>query len=72
MRSAMSNQRQLTGLPAEEPLPHNETEIFITKPSAFDLDKFKFKRAATLASGETLQTALPHHRRLGVNRQNTE
>ena len=33
----------------------------IAKPSAFDLDKFKTKRAAAIANVETLQTALPHH-----------
>jgi hypothetical protein len=33
----------------------------ITKPSAFNLDKFKSKRAAAVASVETLQTGLPHH-----------
>ena len=33
----------------------------ITKPTTFDLDKFKSKRAAAMAGVETLQTALPHH-----------
>jgi hypothetical protein len=33
----------------------------IAKPSAFDLDKFKSKRAAAVANVETLQTGLPHH-----------
>jgi hypothetical protein len=33
----------------------------IAKPSAFSLDKFKSKRAAAIASVETLQTGLPHH-----------
>jgi hypothetical protein len=33
----------------------------IAKPSTFDLDKFKSKRAPAAASVETLQTALPHH-----------
>jgi hypothetical protein len=33
----------------------------IAKPNAFDLDKFKSKRAAAVAGVETLQTALPHH-----------
>ena len=33
----------------------------ITKPTTFDLDKFKSKRAAAVAGVETLQTALPHH-----------
>ena len=34
---------------------------FIPKPSTFSLDKFKSKRAAAVASVETLQRALPHH-----------
>src|SRR4029453_7125839 len=33
----------------------------IPKPGKFDLDKFKSKRGAAVASVETLQTALPHH-----------
>jgi hypothetical protein len=33
----------------------------IAKPSGFSLDKFKSKRAATIAGVETLLTALPHH-----------
>ena len=33
----------------------------IAKPSAFDLEKFKTKRAAATANVETLQTGLPHH-----------
>src|SRR5262245_28283238 len=36
-------------------------EISIPKPQAFSLDKFKSKRAATIANVQTLQTALPHH-----------
>jgi hypothetical protein len=38
-----------------------EPEMSIAKPGAFDLNKFKSKRAAALANVETLQTALPHH-----------
>jgi hypothetical protein len=34
----------------------------IAKPSAFNLDKFKSKRAAALANVETLLTALPIHK----------
>ena len=34
----------------------------IAKPSAFSLDKFKSKLAAAVASVETLQTGLPHHK----------
>jgi hypothetical protein len=33
----------------------------IAKPATFDLEKFKSKRAATIAGVETLLTALPHH-----------
>ena len=40
--------------PIEEVVP-------IAKPSAFDLEKFKSKRAAAAANVETLQTGLPHH-----------
>jgi hypothetical protein len=38
-----------------------EAAVSIVKPSTFNLDKFKSKRAAAVASVETLQTALPHH-----------
>ena len=38
-----------------------EDVVPIAKPSAFDLDKFKSKRAAAVANVETLQTGLPHH-----------
>jgi hypothetical protein len=37
------------------------TAISIAKPGAFDLNKFKSKRAAAVANVETLLTALPHH-----------
>ena len=44
-------------LPAEE-----KAEVVpIAKPSTFSLEKFKSKRAATVANVETLQTGLPHH-----------
>jgi hypothetical protein len=36
-------------------------ELSITKPGAFNLDRFKSKRSPTLAGVETLLTALPHH-----------
>jgi hypothetical protein len=53
-----------------KPTPENntatpETESAATpiaKPSAFNLDKFKSKRAAALANVETLLTALPIHK----------
>jgi len=35
--------------------------ISIAKPGAFDLNKFKSKRAAAIANVETLLTAPPHH-----------
>ena len=38
-----------------------EETVPIAKPSAFDLEKFKSKRAAAIANVETLQTGLPHH-----------
>ena len=38
-----------------------EDVVPIPKPTAFDLDKFKSKRAAAIANVETLQTGLPHH-----------
>ena len=44
-----------TLVPVEEAAP-------ITKPSAFSLDKFKAKRTTAVASVETLQTGLPHHK----------
>jgi hypothetical protein len=36
-------------------------EVSIPKPKGFNLDKFKSKRSAAIASVQTLQTALPHH-----------
>jgi hypothetical protein len=46
--------------------PENETEpadapLSITKPDAFNLDKFKSKQAAAIANVETLLSALPVH-----------
>jgi hypothetical protein len=38
-----------------------ETATAIPKPPAFDLNKFKSKRAAAAANVGTLQTALPHY-----------
>jgi hypothetical protein len=38
-----------------------EETVPIAKPSVFDLDKFKSKRAAASANVETLQTGLLHH-----------
>jgi hypothetical protein len=48
---------------AEKPILIKPLEdvVPIAKPSAFDLDKFKSKRAAAVANVETLQTGLPHH-----------
>jgi len=42
-------------------LPNSDEAMSIAKPSAFNLDKFKSKRAAALANVETLLTALPHY-----------
>jgi hypothetical protein len=38
-----------------------DAPMSIAKPAAFDLDKFKSKRAAAIANVETLLGALPHH-----------
>jgi hypothetical protein len=48
---------------AEKPVLKKPLEnvVPIAKPRAFDLDKFKSKRAAAVANVETLQTGLPHH-----------
>ena len=40
----------------------SETPIGISKPSKFDLNKFKSKHSAAIANVETLQTGLPHHK----------
>ena len=53
-------------LPNDEQAPGNglsnsDEAMSIAKPSAFNLDKFKSKRAAALANVETLLTALPHN-----------
>jgi hypothetical protein len=45
-----------------EETPPIEEAAPIVKPSTFSLDKFKSKRAATLANVQTLQTALPNHK----------
>ena len=47
--------------PDPEPAVEGE-ELSIAKPSTFDLNKFVSKRSAAVASVETLQTALPHHK----------
>jgi hypothetical protein len=39
----------------------DQVETAITKPTGFSLDKFRSKKAATVANVETLQGALPHH-----------
>ena len=36
-------------------------KLAITKPGAFNLDKFKSQQSATIANVETKLTALPHH-----------
>jgi hypothetical protein len=46
--------------PPEQISPADAT-VSIPKPSTFDLDRFKSKRAAAMAGVETLQTSLPHH-----------
>jgi len=41
--------------------PTTEAMDSIAKPEGFDLDRFKSKRAATMANVETLPNASPHH-----------
>ena len=43
------------------PAPDPDTPMSIAKPSGFDIDKFKSKRAPAMANVETLLTALPVH-----------
>jgi hypothetical protein len=43
------------------PTEEKAEAVPIAKPSTFSLEKFKSKRAATVANVETLQTDLPHH-----------
>jgi hypothetical protein len=52
----------MTTAKPEKSKPHienNETGTPIAKPSGFNLDKFKSKRASAIANVENLQTALP-------------
>jgi hypothetical protein len=44
-----------------EPIRETDTAMSIKKPSRFSLDKFKTKRAATVANVDTLLTGLAHH-----------
>jgi hypothetical protein len=55
--------------PVEQESAPNTSEPItpIAKPSDFSLDKFKSKRAATIAGVETLLTALPHHKLADAN-----
>ena len=46
---------------SDHPGGQADEPVSIAKPSAFNLDKFKSKRAAAVAGVETLQTGLPHH-----------
>lgn len=56
----MKTEKKLNIVPDEQ-ASRNEETILIAKPGAFNLDKFKSKRAPALANVETLLTALPHH-----------
>jgi hypothetical protein len=47
---------------ATAPEQEEKESLAITKPGAFNLDKFRSRRAAVMAGVETLQTALPIHR----------
>jgi hypothetical protein len=38
-----------------------DKSVSVAKPSGFDLNNFKSKRAAAMANVETMQGALPHH-----------
>jgi hypothetical protein len=44
------------------PADHNAGNLTIAKPGTFDLDKFKSKRAATIANVEALPARLPHYK----------
>lgn len=43
------------------PEPESDEPVSIAKPSGFSIDKFKSKRAASIAGVETLLSALPVH-----------
>jgi hypothetical protein len=58
----MSKLNLQTVSPTEDRPETEAAKVTITKPSGFDLGKFKSKRAAATANLETLQTALPHHK----------
>jgi hypothetical protein len=45
----------------QAPMAPEAQAMSIAKPSAFNLDKFKSKRGATVANVETALEALPHH-----------
>jgi hypothetical protein len=52
----------MSNTPKLEVVPPDDGPMTIAKPGAFDLDKFKSTRAATMANVETLLNGLPHHR----------
>jgi hypothetical protein len=63
-KSADAEPRKTDNTPTSPPPiePNGEPPMSIKKPSAFNLEKFKSKRAVTMANVETLQTALPHYK----------
>ena len=52
------NKPRLEVVPEEE---RGKPEPALAKPGTFNLNKFKSTRADTVASVDTLQSALPHH-----------
>src|ERR1700687_5823249 len=53
--------RKIEVVKKTEALAPEENSAPIRKPEEFDLDKFKTKRAATVANVETLPSPLPVH-----------
>jgi hypothetical protein len=49
-----------------KPVPDDPEAMPVAKPGEFSLDKFKFERALSPESVDTLQTALPHHNIAGA------
>jgi hypothetical protein len=64
-RVTIMTKLNLQAISSPEDRPEADAEavkVTIAKPSSFNLDKFKSKRAAAAANLETLQSALPHHK----------
>lgn len=56
-----STMAEPTNKPKIDPAPEQQEAVSIAKPGAFDLERFKSKRAPTAAGVQSLLTALPHH-----------